>query len=217
MNTDVNAPSPPPLLQLADPDRNRLAEALQALLSHGSIFGLEPGDGELYAWCRQNFNWLREIAALAGLCVSMEHESRLIQAVPELPSLTLHLRQDATIVLLALWHEYDAQIRDHGAAQVTLTVEQLNQLLKENLLPELKSQPSAGRMDEILRQAQRFNLIRFQTAEPFEQSRIEVLKTLPRVIQFNELAEWTRTAELHKNPQAISGNGDVNGVETTEP
>ena len=67
------------------------------------------------------------MAALAGLAVSMEHESRLIQAVPERPALTLNLRQDVTIVLLALWYEYDTQVRDHGAAQVTLSVEQLNQ------------------------------------------------------------------------------------------
>jgi hypothetical protein len=149
----------------------------------------------------------------------MEHESRLIQGVPERPALTLHLRQDATIVLLALWYEYDTQVRDHGAAQVTLSVEELNQLLKEKLLPDLKSQPSAGRMQEILRQAQRFNLIRFDVGRPFEQSRIEVLKTLPRIIPFNDLAEWTRTADLHKNPQPAGAevervNGDEEEVES---
>ena len=71
----------------------------------------------------------------------------------------------------------------------------------------------------VLRQAQRFNLIRFESTQPFEQSRIEVLKTLPRVIQFNELAEWTRTADLHKNPQpALSEPGEtVSEVEETEP
>ena len=219
MNLDLNTPAPAPLLRLTDADRVRLGEALQALLAHGSILGLESGDGDLYAWSRQNFAWLREMAALAGLSVSMEHESRLIQAVPELPALTLNLRQDVTIVLLALWYEYDTQVRDRGAAQVTLSVEQLNQLLKEKLLPDLKSQPSAGRMLEILRQAQRFNLIRFESAQPFEQSRIEVLKTLPRVIQFNELAEWTRTAELHKNPaSALSAAGENGGdLEETEP
>ena len=219
MNIDINTPTPALLLRLTDADRVRLGEALQALLAHGSILGLESGDGDLYAWSRQNFDWLREMAALAGLSVSMEHESRLIQAVPERPALTLNLRQDITIVLLALWYEYDTQIRDHGAAQVTLSVEQLNQLLKEKLLPDLKSQPSAGRMLEILRQAQRFNLIRFESAQPFEQSRIEVLKTLPRVIQFNEIAEWTRTAELHKNPaSALSAVGENGGaVEETEP
>jgi len=218
MNLELNPPVPAKLLPVTDTDRIRLSEALQALLAHGSILGLDPGSGELYAWCRQNFDWVREIAALAGLDVRMEHESRLIQAVPEQAALTLHLRQDATIVLLALWYEYDTQVRDLGAAQVWLSVEQLNQLLKEKLLPDLKSQPSSGRMYEILRQAQRFNLIRLETAEPFEQSRIELLKTLPRVIQFNELAEWARVADTHKQPDLVAGEtGDnVNEIEETE-
>jgi len=204
MNADLNNPAPAALLQLAEADRSRLGEALQELLARGSIFGLESADGELYAWCRQNFHWLREVAALCGLAVGMEHESRLIQAVPQQAKLTLRLRQDATTVLLALWYEYDTQVRDHGMSQVRLTVEQLNQLLKEKLLPDLKSQPSPARMVEILRQAQRFNLIRLDPAEPFEQSQIEVLKTLPRVIQSNDLAEWTKTADLHKNPRSVS-------------
>jgi hypothetical protein len=48
--------------------------------------------------------------------------------------------------------------------------------------------------------------------EQFEQSQIEILKTLPRVIQFNEIAEWTKTAELHKNPQtALAESEEVGG------
>jgi hypothetical protein len=213
MNPDLNAPSTPLLFNISDPDRLRLGEALQTLLSRGSILGLEPGDSDLYVWSRQNFGWLREIAALAGLAVGMEHESRLIQAIPEKPALTLRLRQDATIVLLALWYEYDTQVRDQGAAQAGLTVEQLNQLLKEKLLPDLKSQPSAGRMQEILRQAQRFNLIRFELGSPFEQSRIEILKTLPRVIQFNGIAEWTKSAESHRTPETALAAAGADGEE----
>ena len=203
MNADAASSTPAPLLRLTDAERERLGEALQTLLAQGSILGFEPGEEELYAWSRQNFEWLREVSALCGLALGMEHENRLIQALPQRPALTLRFRQDATIVLLALWYEYDTQVRDQGATEVALTVEQLNQLLKEKLLPDLKSQPSPGRMHEILRQAQRFNLIRLEVAEPFEKSRIAVLKTLPRVIQFNSLAEWTRTAELHRNPQAL--------------
>lgn len=196
------------LLRLADGDRARLSEAIQELLAHGSILGLEPGQAELYAWCRQNPEWLREGAALIGLAVFTEHESRLVQAVPQRPALTLNLRQDATLVLLALWYEFDTQVRDQGATQVLLTVEQLNQLLKEKLLPDLKSQPSAGRLREVLSQAKRFNLVRVEFAEPFEQSRIEVLPTLKKVIPFNGIKDWTRTAELHRNPAAAEAEDD---------
>ncbi len=206
MNSDPNPTNA--LLRLPDADRARLGEAVQELLAHGSILGLEPGSAELYAWCRQNPDWLREAAALVGLSVHAEHESRLIQALPERPALTLRLRQDATLVLLALWYEFDTQIRDHGATQVILTVEQLNQLLKEKLLPDLKSQPPPGRMREILRQAQRFNLVRLTYSESFEQSHIEVLSTLKKVIPFNGIEEWTKTAELHRQP-ATTGEDDA--------
>lgn len=213
MNSDPNPANA--LLRLPDADRARLGEAVQELLAHGSILGLEPGSAELYAWCRQNPDWLREAAALVGLSVHAEHESRLIQALPERPALTLRLRQDATLVLLALWYEFDTQVRDHGATQVILTVEQLNQLLKEKLLPDLKSQPPPGRMREILRQAQRFNLVRLTYAESFEQSHIEVLSTLKKVIPFNGIEEWTKTAELHRQPataeadEATDGEGEA--------
>jgi hypothetical protein len=203
----IDQPSQPPslgsLLPLPDPDRLRLSEVLQELLAHGSILGLEPGRAELYEWCRQNGEWVREAAALIGLAIYSEHESRLVQAIPQRASLTLNLKQDATIVLLALWYEFDTQVREHGATQVSLTIRQLNQLLKEKLLPDLKSQPSAGRLREILIQARRFNLLRVDFVDPFDTSRIEVLPTLKKVIQFNAIEEWTRTAELHRNPSIL--------------
>lgn len=197
------------LLALPESDRARLSEALQTLLAHGSILGLEPGEAELYAWCRQNFEWLKELAALLGLEVFVEHADRIIQAVPGSPALTLHLRQDATLVLLALWYEFDTQVRDQGATRVTLTVEHLNRLLRERLLPELKGQPSADSMKTILRQARRFNLVRYEAADPFEETRIEVLPTLKRVIQFDGIEEWTRSAQLHRAPLSLPVEGAV--------
>lgn len=212
MISDPATSSPAGLLPLTDTDRARLSEVLQELLAHGSILGLEPGQDKLYDWCRHNPDWLREAAALIGLAVYTEHESRLVQAIPQKPPLTLNLRQDATLVLLALWYEFDTQVRDHGATEVRLTVEQLNQLLKEKLLPDLKSQPSAGRMREILSQARRFNLVRVDFDEPFEKSGIEVLPTLKKVIQFNGIEDWIKTAELHRSPvveEALEEGGDA--------
>ena len=213
-------PSPPTspastLLHLNETDRVRMAEVLQELLAHGSILGLKPGQADLYEWCRLNPDWLREGAALIGLAVHREHESRLVQAIPQKSCMMLNLKQDATLVLLALWYEFDTQVRDHGATEVRLTVEQLNQLLKEKLLPDLKSQPSAGRMREILSQARRFNLVEVEFDEPFEKSGIEVLPTLKKVIQFNGIEEWNKTAELHRNPSTdANGSSPEEGSDT---
>ena len=92
---------------------------------------------------------------MSGLDVRCEHEIRLIQAIPKNPGMMLRLKQDVTLVLLALWYEYDTQVRDNGAMEVRLTVENLNRLLKEKLLPDLKSIPAETRMREILRLAHR--------------------------------------------------------------
>ena len=94
-------PAPEPLLRLPEQDRSRLAEALQELLAHGSILGLESGQIGLYTWCRQNFEWLRETASLLGLDAALLHEERMVQVIPRNASMTLNLRQDATLVWLA--------------------------------------------------------------------------------------------------------------------
>lgn len=211
------APAEPvSLLRLNDADRERLGEAMQVLLSRGSILGLESGQAELYSWCRGNLEWLREIAALSGLRVINEHESRLVQAIPLRPALTLRLRQDATLVLLALWYEYDTQVRDQGATDVCLTVEQLNRLLQEKLLPDLKEPPSRGRLLEILRLGQRYNLLRFDPVTPFEETMIQILPTLKRVIPFQDLADWTRTAAMHKQTGAPSAEAADEAADNAE-
>ncbi|MCX6857172.1 MAG: DUF4194 domain-containing protein [Verrucomicrobia bacterium] len=199
--TDSNlndTPAPEPLLRLQEQDRARLAEALQELLAHGSLLGLESGQSALYNWCRQNFEWLRETAALAGLDVALLHEERMVQAIPRVGSMVLHLRQDATLVWLALWYAADVRWRDEGETQAFLTVAELNALLKDQLLPDAIGQIARGRLREILRQAARFNLIRFQAAEPFEESGIEVLPAIRRVVPFRELAEWSESANTFK-------------------
>ena len=213
MSLEPTAPPPTPLLaRLSDPDRASLAEALRELLTHGSILGLEPGSSDLYAWCRENLAWLREVADLVGLQIFLEHESRLVQGIPRISSLRLQLRGDATVVLLALWYEQDQQMREQGRSEALLTVEQLNRLLREKLLPDLKETPRASRMSEILRLAARHHLVRFATAVPFEQSRIEILPTLRRIIPFQDIADWTRTAALHRQPNGEPEEADAEGT-----
>jgi hypothetical protein len=200
---------PETLLRLPEADRAQLGDALQELLTHGSILGLEAGQSALYHWCRQNFEWLRETATLLGLDVALLHEERMVQALPRNASLQLRLRQDATLIWLALWYAGDVRWRDEGQTQALLSVGELNSLLKDQLLPDLASLPTRTRMREILRQSARFNLIRFTLAEPFEDSGIEVLPAIRRVVPFQDLADWTRSAAVFKREETTDLEGSV--------
>lgn len=181
----------PGLIALDEADRMRLGEALQELLTHGSIIGLETGRSALYHWCRQHFEWLREAAGLVGLDVALFHEERLVQGLPRVAGLRLNLRQDATLVWLALWYAGDVRWRDEGQPQAFLSVFELNALLKDQLLPDAVGLIPRGRLREILRQAARFHLIRFIPSEPFEDSGIEVLPAIRRIVPFQDLNAWT--------------------------
>jgi len=210
----LDAAAPEPLLRLAEPDRARLAEALQELLAHGSILGLESSQLPLYTWCRQNIEWLRETAALTGLDVALLHEERMVQAIPRVGAMTLDLRKDATLVWLALWYAADLRWRDEGETQAFLTVTELHALLKERLLPDTVGHFPAGRLETILRQAARFNLIRFSPAQTFEDSGIEVLPAIRRIVPFRDLVEWTEAANAFPRGDAAALTGSDEEVES---
>ncbi|MEX1116203.1 MAG: DUF4194 domain-containing protein [Akkermansiaceae bacterium] len=194
----------PTLLALSDEDRARLGEALQELMAHGSILGLDVGRSALYHWCRQYFDWVKEAAALVGLDVALMHEERMVQAIPRTAALQIRLRQDATLVWLALWYAGDVRWRDEGQTQAFLSVAELNGLIKDQLLPDAVGLFTRSRMREILRQAARFHLIRFEPADPFEESGIEVLPAIRRVVPFRDLAAWTETAAHFQKPDDLT-------------
>lgn len=195
----------PTLLSLSESDRERLAEVIQELLAGGSINGLETTRTALYHWARQHDDWVKEIAALNGLDVAVHHEERLIQAVPKVASLRLRLTQDATLVWLALWYAGDVRWRDEGADQAFLSVAELGDLLRDQLLPDVAGQIPKGRLREILRQAARLNLIRLSPAEAFEETGIEVLPAIRRVLPFRELSAWQEVAAHFRTDPAEDG------------
>ena len=198
MNSENTSPflteETPALLALSDNDRDRLSEALQELLSTGAINGMESSRSNLYHWVRQHDEWLREIAALNGLDIAIYHEERLIQATPRSGGIRLRLKQDETLIWLALWFAGDVRWRDEGADQAFLSVTELMDLIHDQLLPDLTGRFPQGRLREILRHASRLNLIRVINAEPFEESGIEVLPAIRRVIPFRDLSQWQETA-----------------------
>ena len=184
------------LLRLEPSDRARLGEALRILLDRGSILGGEGPHADLYHWTYANRPWIEEMCALFDLQLFWENESRLVQAVPRSGAFLLRLRLDATLVLLTLWYEFDAAVRDRGETPpVVITAEQLNDSLRTKFEPLRKSMPSQTRLLEILRLAQRKNLLRFTAGADAARTRIEVLPTIKRVIPFQDLADWTRHAD----------------------
>lgn len=186
------------LSRLPEQDQNRLGEALRRLLSHGSILGLEPGETELYHWCHGNRDWIEEIAALLDLRLFWEHESRIVQAIPQTRSFLLHLKLDASLVLMTLWYEYDTAVRDRGETPpVRLTVEQLNDSLRAKFEPLRKNMPGETRLREILTLGQRKNLLRLQSHPEFVKSGIDILPTLRRIIPFQDIAAWTAQADRY--------------------
>jgi hypothetical protein len=197
-STAFAADVPVGLLNLPEHERDRLAEAIQILLATGSINGLDANRSALYHWCRQYADWLKEIAILSGLDVTVLHEERLIQAIPRSASLRLHLKQDATLVWLALWYAGDVRWRDEGLDQAFLSVAELNDLIHDQLLPDSLGPMPKGTLKDILRMAARYNLIRLEIAEPFEESGIEVLPTIRRIIPFRDLAAWSETANTFR-------------------
>ena len=197
------------LARLPEPDRERLGEVLRRLVANGSILGTEPGQGDVYQWAHHNREWTEELAALLDLKLFWDHEIRLVQAVPQSGAFTLRLKLDATLVLLTLWYEFDTAVRDRGEAPpIRLTVAQLNDSLKTKFEPLRKSLPSPTRLTEILRLAQRKNLLRFAPAENPADATIEVLPTFKRVIPFQDIAEWTRHAERHLAAAASRDEAD---------
>ena len=204
LNLEPETTESPGLISLPDGERARLGEALQELLATGSITGLENSKSALYHWCRQYFEWVKEAAALAGLEVLLVHEERLIQAIPASGALRLKLPKDATLIWLALWYAGDVRWRDEGQDQAFLSVAELNGLIQDQLVPDATGVFPRGRMREILRQAARFNLIRFESAEPFEESGIEVLPAIRRVVPFRELADWTAAASAFSADDEIT-------------
>jgi hypothetical protein len=203
-------------------DRQRLSEVLRRLLAHGSILGLESGQSDLYHWCFQNRPWVEEMAGMVDLKLFWSHEDRIVQAVPQSPSFLLHLKLDATLVLLTLWYEFDTAIRDRGeTAPIHVTAQELNDSLATKFEPLRKHLPSPTRLREILSLAQRKNLLKLTPGDSPERLMIEILPTLKRVIPFQDIAEWNRNAErylgnLKETDAAETDEGDVDDTGETE-
>jgi hypothetical protein len=171
-------------------DRANMQEAAQRLLASGSILRDESAERELYDWCQNRTAMLEEWASLLGLKLVWLREERILLAQPESPALMKRLKLDETLVILALWYDYDTEVRDQGAHRVSYSVRDFNERLASKF-NKLKP-PSETRLEQIFHLLDRKNLIRFSNANPLSSAKIEILPTMRFAIPFSGLEEWER-------------------------
>jgi len=186
------------LKNLTDSEQEKVREAVQQLLTNGAI--LRQDNRDLYEWCRTQRSIVDWFAGIVGLKLQWEHENRLVLALPQSPKLLRRLRQDETLLALALWYDFDRAVKDDGRTpdDVSFSVRQFN----ENLSTKFKDLklPHPTRMREILQLFERKSLIRMQnTADPggLSETIIQILPTIRFVIPFQALEEWERTRDRY--------------------
>ncbi len=177
---------------LQERDRQMLQDIAHRLLAHGSLLRSRSSEKALYDWAVEHLPWLEEWAVLLGLKIILQRDDRLLMAVPLVPSMTRRLRRDETLVALALWYDFDVQVREEGAHEVYITVRDFNESFRSKF-PSI-TPLSASRFKEILRGFARFNLIETDWTDDFSDSVIQVLPTLRFAIPFPDIEEWLKVA-----------------------
>jgi len=187
------------LADITDADQELLREALQRLLVHGAILREEQRD--LYEWCFVRQTALDALASLAGLKLRWEPQDRLIAALPQAGRLLRRLRQDETLVAMALWYDFDRAVQEDGKApdEVVFTVREFNEHLETKF--EGIQLSSKSRLAEILRLLERKSLVRVSDVASrcgFAEATVRVLPTIRFIIPFPSLEEWQRQCERHQ-------------------
>jgi len=185
-------------------DKQMLQDVAHRLLAHGSLLRTRASEKALYDWSTEHQTWVEEWAQLLGLKIIIQRDERLIMAIPEVPSMTRRLRRDETLVALALWYDYDVEVRENGAHEVFFNIQDFNDSFQSKF-PSI--QPlSASRLKEILRGFARFNLIEIDWTDTFSDSLIQVMPTLRFAIPFPDVEAWLKTARcFNQEGETIEG------------
>ncbi len=195
METHIQDQATVPLLntEMNARDKGHLQEAAHRLLAHGSILRERSAERNLYDWAIEHQGWLEEWAQLLGMKLLVQRDERIIMVLPEYGALTKKLKRDETLVGLALWFDFDIEVRENAAHDVFFTVRMFNEQFRSKF-PTL--QPlSASRMKEIFRTFSKLNIIEMEWADDFSDSVIQILPTLRFIIPFPEIEEWHRMAD----------------------
>ncbi len=182
-------------------DRAPLREVLAELLGRGTLLGDTGSGRDLFRLARDHYRrHLEDYLAPLGLELIVDDDVCLLQARPR-PEACLLLGQftkDETLVLLVLWRVWDDQRTNEAADRVILSVDELWNQFRTTF--DKIEPPQATHLDSILARLKRHRLIRTHkpdgALQPGE-TLIEVLASLPRVIPFDSLEEWTARKDLY--------------------
>lgn len=185
MNDDfAPAPNAATLLPaLTDSDREQLQSVVTELFQRQAILRDLPGEADLYDWARLRFPWVKELCGLIGFEPILNEDEQLIYALPRERETLRRLRTEWTLVLLALWYDYDRQLRA-GGSPVIIAVDAFNESLKDKLGDR---QPSPSSLREILAFFASRKLVRMAYEDDFHRSKIEVLPTIRFVLPFGDI------------------------------
>jgi hypothetical protein len=187
-------------------DRAPLREVLAELLGRGTLLGDTGAGRDLFRLARDHYRrHLEDYLAPLGLELVVDDDVCLLQARPR-PEACLLLGQftkDETLVLLVLWRVWDDQRTNEAAERVILSVDELWNQFRTTF--DKIEPPQATHLENILARLKRHRLIRTHkpdgALQPGE-TLIEVLASLPRVIPFDSLEEWTARKDLYL-PEAV--------------
>lgn len=200
---DATATAPSGLINqtLNQRDKQMLRDVSHRLLAHGSLMRRRSSEKNLYDWASEHQEWVEEWASLLGVKIIIQRDERMIMAIPEFASMTRRLRRDETLLALALWYDYDIEVRENGAHDVFFSIREFNEALNSKF-PAIQAL-SASRLKEILRSFARFNLVEIDWQEEFSDSVIQILPTLRFAIPFPDIEEWLKIADTYRDEEVI--------------
>lgn len=186
---------------IPEADRGALGEILAELLSTGVLLGEDGRGRELYLTAREYENEIADYLAPLHFTLVPHADRPILQARPEPGEcgLTAKFTKAETLVVLVLWRIYDEVRMTQTAAAVLLSVDEIFQRLK--LYFERLEPPTPGQMKNILDRLRGLRLIRLQPrqeAAKFNETLLEILPTLPRVIPFESPEAWEQQAGVYR-------------------
>lgn len=182
---------------LEETERMKLREASAQLLARGSILRSRPATVEIYEWCLRNREVLGEWADLIGLKIDFLEVDRTILATPLDDELMLRLSTEETLILLALWHDYDVELRERGEMEAVLSIEDFTARLMDKF-PNMK-RPGARALRSVLTRFKRYNLVEVEGGADFVDGFIRISPVIRYVLPFASLEEWMQRRDGYMN------------------